>query len=366
MNVENKRKNATADCCSEDSLGYGVFLRHLRRCEKRAAGWSLKGTNGAWQWVKDVSCGLWKVTWKPSSKEVRICVMKFTWPVQSRPQFEARKDAPGERFESLKPERTLQESVLRVWSQKGRSRRHWQRCPVTALDPRRNFSCVPAVRDSWTATPESSETIPVLLCVSCFHLTCPKEVPRACDAGAWTPALGSERGPLTTRPPGNSPRGRLDSTVRAKSLQPCLTLCDPMDCSPPGSSAHWILQARILEWVAMPSSRGSTRPRDQTHVSCSSCIAGGFLIAEPPGKPWLQRGLNINPQLFTAALYVPLARFCSLRSLSPKKESRLGPCQPALNQSPNAFHTHRRTHRGTMIDCLEWVPPGFPLILNFL
>ena len=40
------------------------------------------------------------------------------------------------------------------------------------------------------------------------------------------------------------------------------TLCNPMDCSPPGSSVHGILQARILEWVAMPSSRGSSQPRD--------------------------------------------------------------------------------------------------------
>ena len=51
------------------------------------------------------------------------------------------------------------------------------------------------------------------------------------------------------------------------------TLCDPMDCSPPGSSVHGILPARILEWVAMPSSRGSSRPRDRTRVSH---IAGGF------------------------------------------------------------------------------------------
>ena len=58
-----------------------------------------------------------------------------------------------------------------------------------------------------------------------------------------------------------------------------------MDHSPPGSSVHGILQARILEWVAMPSSRGSSRPRNQTHVSCVSCIAGGFFTAEPPGKP---------------------------------------------------------------------------------
>ena len=48
----------------------------------------------------------------------------------------------------------------------------------------------------------------------------------------------------------------------AKSLQSCLTLCDPMDGSPPGSSVDGILQARILEWVAMPSSRGSSRSRD--------------------------------------------------------------------------------------------------------
>jgi len=56
--------------------------------------------------------------------------------------------------------------------------------------------------------------------------------------------------------------------IRARSLQSCLTLCDPMDCSsPPGSSVHGILQARILEWAAMPSSRGSSWPRDWTHIT---------------------------------------------------------------------------------------------------
>ena len=50
--------------------------------------------------------------------------------------------------------------------------------------------------------------------------------------------------------------------------QSCLTLCHPMDCSPPGSSVHGILQARILEWVAIPFSRGSSRLRDQTHIFC--------------------------------------------------------------------------------------------------
>ena len=52
----------------------------------------------------------------------------------------------------------------------------------------------------------------------------------------------------------------------------CPALCDPMDCSPPGSSVRGILQARRLEWVAISSSRGSSRPRDGTHVSCIFCI----------------------------------------------------------------------------------------------
>ena len=60
--------------------------------------------------------------------------------------------------------------------------------------------------------------------------------------------------------------------VGAKSLQLCLTLHDHIDSTPPGSFVHRILQARILEWVAMPSSRVSSCPRDQTWVSCVSCI----------------------------------------------------------------------------------------------
>ena len=54
--------------------------------------------------------------------------------------------------------------------------------------------------------------------------------------------------------------------------QSCLTLCDPMDCSLPGSSVHGIFQARILEWVATSFSRESSQPRDRTWVTCVSCI----------------------------------------------------------------------------------------------
>ena len=60
----------------------------------------------------------------------------------------------------------------------------------------------------------------------------------------------------------------------------------PMDCTLPGSSVHGILQARILEWVAMPSSRGASQPGDQTCVSYVSCTGRrGFLPNEPPRKP---------------------------------------------------------------------------------
>ena len=59
----------------------------------------------------------------------------------------------------------------------------------------------------------------------------------------------------------------LTVSVRAKLLQLCLTLCDPMDCSPLGTSVHGIFQARILEWVAIPLSRGSSWPRDWAQIS---------------------------------------------------------------------------------------------------
>ena len=52
--------------------------------------------------------------------------------------------------------------------------------------------------------------------------------------------------------------------------QACVTLCDPMDCSLPGSSVRGILQARILEWIAISFSRGSSWPRDRTWVSCKN------------------------------------------------------------------------------------------------
>ena len=67
------------------------------------------------------------------------------------------------------------------------------------------------------------------------------------------------------------------TSVVSDSVRP-----DPMDCSPPGSSVRGNFQARILEWVAVPSSKGSSPPRDQTHASC---MGRQILASEPPGKP---------------------------------------------------------------------------------
>ena len=73
-----------------------------------------------------------------------------------------------------------------------------------------------------------------------------------------------------------------------KSLQSCQTLCNPMDYSPPGSSVPETLQARILEWVTRPSSRGSSQPRDLTHFSYISCIGRRVLYH------WHQIGIPVN------------------------------------------------------------------------
>ena len=80
----------------------------------------------------------------------------------------------------------------------------------------------------------------------------------------------------------------MSPSVSPISLHACMLshftrvqLCNPMDCSPPGSFVHGISQARILEWVAISFSRGSSRPRDQTQVSC---LTGEFFTTALSGK----------------------------------------------------------------------------------
>ena len=71
-----------------------------------------------------------------------------------------------------------------------------------------------------------------------------------------------------------------------QSLSHVRIFCNPMDYSPPGSSVHGISRVRILEWVAISFSRGSSQPRDQTHISCTGRQM--YFTTEQPGKPnWL-------------------------------------------------------------------------------
>ena len=90
--------------------------------------------------------------------------------------------------------------------------------------------------------------------------------------------------------------------VKVKVAQSCPTLCDSMDCSPPGSSVHGLLQARIL-WVAMLSSKGSSQPRDQTHISYVSCIGRWVLYHQ-----WHQ-GSTGGPNKCTDFMFSPALKY---------------------------------------------------------
>ena len=80
-------------------------------------------------------------------------------------------------------------------------------------------------------------------------------------------------------------------SLKVKVTQSCLILCNPMNCSPSGSSAHEILQARILEWVAIPPPRDLPDPGIEPYLLCllhSSSLHPGFFITKPPGKPLMK------------------------------------------------------------------------------
>ena len=104
--------------------------------------------------------------------------------------------------------------------------------------------------------------------------------------------------------------------------QSCRTLWDPMDCSPPGSSSMWILQARILERVAMSSSRGSSQPRDQSQVSC---IAGRFFTFWATREAcicyWTMKKIKVNslPSVFLEFIQKTFPSYV-LHILHPHKE----------------------------------------------
>ena len=98
----------------------------------------------------------------------------------------------------------------------------------------------------------------------------------------------------------------LQEHVEHVPAQSCLTLRNPVDCSPPVSSAHGIFQARILEWVAISSSRDLPNPGIELVSLVSPVLAGGFFTAEPPGKPRSSEGLH----KFLGELSTSIHRIC--------------------------------------------------------
>ena len=115
--------------------------------------------------------------------------------------------------------------------------------------------------------------------------------------------------------------------MRAKLLQLCLTLCDPMDCSCPGCSVQGIFQAKILEWVAMASSRGSSRPGDGTTASYVSCIGRWVLYHEQHlGSPI---NIYITPEI-SLFLFVILPSQSCLRPPAPTREPLLCFLSPSV------------------------------------
>ena len=119
---------------------------------------------------------------------------------------------------------------------------------------------------------------------------------------------------------------------RAKLLQAYPTLCDPMNCSPPGSSVREFLQARILEWVAMFSSRGFSQLKDQTHVSYVSCISRQVFTTS---ATWEAQGLV--PRLLLAPIMtsiLPSSFNCSVQ-FSSVAQSCLTLCDPMNRSTPD-------------------------------
>ena len=104
--------------------------------------------------------------------------------------------------------------------------------------------------------------------------------------------------------------------------QSYLTLCNPMACRLPGFSVRGILQARTLRWIARPSSRGSSLPRDGTCISTPLALAGGFFTSSALGKPTAS-----NSHLLNDLVFLP-----GRKRMSPTSHCRCPSASPQLHQ----------------------------------
>ena len=151
------------------------------------------------------------------------------------------------------------------------------------------------------------------------------------------PSRSQVPSPVKFWPPSNQ------ACVPAKSLQSCLTHCNPKACSPPDSSVRGILQARVLEWVAMLNSTGSSRPRDRTRLSYVFCTGGEFFTTSttreaPSTQDKAQSHAWWAPRTHTT---IPQRRAtCGLRNITMvRKPLRVWGPTPALGQIRICFLT---------------------------
>ena len=140
--------------------------------------------------------------------------------------------------------------------------------------------------------------------------------------------------------------------LHARSLQTCPTLCDPTDCSLPGFSVHGILQARILEWVAMPSSRAYSRPRKWPTLTSPALASRFFTI---PLFLFLQLATYIH--------------FPSLSGTTTDFASIFAPVNYPLYKSQGGFFAPLITYLGFQVpkeSCMLWSFSTFNLIVTFV
>ena len=138
---------------------------------------------------------------------------------------------------------------------------------------------------------------------------------------------------------------RLFSDVQSRP-----TLWDPINYSQSGFPVHRILQARILEWVAMSSSRGSSWLRDRTWISCVSCIGGEFFTAEPTGKH--QTGFKKDKKVLPA-----LAASSTLLSQGRVRHSEIR--EVAMDQTADSLYTPIFVQPGERVS-FSWEQPIWP------
>ena len=154
--------------------------------------------------------------------------------------------------------------------------------------------------------------------------------------------------------------------VCAQLLQSCLTLCDPKDWDPQGSSFHGILQARILEWFAISSSRASSWPKDQTHI-CQHlpALQADSLPSEPPGKPGdvqsqmqirEMRGILLNTPRSHSSCFHTLHLSWSVEwSQSTEKCKLLCRCLKRENSVDSELIIHKVRFEETIRRAIDWI-----------